>query len=145
MHRAGGRDVPTLWSGVEISCLLEGCVVHVLALGFDPASEALAPYLQGSAVVGPALRADAVRRAIHAAGGLALLAHPARYRRPFQPMISAAAALGFDGAEAFYDYEQGVRWRPSPLVCDSIAAQLQQLGLLSSCGTDTHGLGLSGR
>ncbi|WP_322782674.1 MULTISPECIES: PHP domain-containing protein [unclassified Synechococcus] len=144
-YRERGRTVPNLWSGVEISCLLEGCLVHVLGLGFDPGHAALAPYLEGSAVVGPALRAGAVRRAIHAAGGLALLAHPARYRLPHHLLISAAADLGFDGAEAYYDYEQRESWRPSPLVCDAIAAQLDRLGLLTSCGTDTHGLGLGGR
>ncbi|MCP9772089.1 PHP domain-containing protein [Synechococcus sp. Tobar12-5m-g] len=140
-----GMRVPTLWTGVEISCLLEGCLVHVLGLGFKLDHPALAPYLEGQAVVGQALQAGAVRWAIQAAGGLALLAHPARYRLPHQPLIQAAAALGFDGAEAFYDYEQKANWQPSPRVCHAIAAQLRSLGLLSSCGTDTHGLQLRGR
>ncbi len=144
-RRRDGLAVPTLWSGVEISCLLEGCLVHVLALGFEPAHPALVPYLGGSAVVGPALRAGAVGQAIHAAAGLALLAHPARYRLPHRELIAAAAALGFDGAEAFYDYEQRRHWQPTPLICDTISSQLIDLGLLRSCGTDTHGLELRGR
>lgn len=142
---ASGLTVPTLWRGVEISCLLEGCLVHVLALGFNSHHPSLEPYLQGRSVVGPALRAEAVVEAIHAAGGLALLAHPARYRLPFQHLISAAAGLGFDGAEAWYDYALQSRWSPTPLVCESIARQLSNLGLLQSCGTDTHGLELHGR
>jgi predicted metal-dependent phosphoesterase TrpH len=140
-----GQRVPTLWSGVEISCLLEGCLVHVLGLGFELDHPDLAPYLEGQAVVGPALQAGAVRQAIQAAGGLALLAHPARYRLPHQPLILAAAALGFDGAEAYYDYEQKSSWQASPRICEAIAAQVSSLGLLSSCGTDTHGLQLRGR
>ena len=144
-QRQAGRAAPTLWRGVEISCLLEGCLVHVLALGFGPGHPSLAPYLEGSAVVGPALRAEAVVAAIHAAGGLALLAHPARYRLPFARLIAAAADLGFDGAEAWYDYQMQPRWQPSPLVCEAIAADLQRRGLLLSCGTDTHGLHLHGR
>lgn len=144
-----GEAVPTLWSGVEISCLLEGCLVHVLALGFDEtgseASTALAPYRQGCAPVGEALRAGEVVRRIHGAGGLALLAHPARYRLPFARLITAAAELGMDGGEAWYDYAMQPRWQPTPLVCESIAAQLEGLGLLRSCGTDTHGLELHGR
>ncbi len=140
-----GRAAPTLWRGVEISCLLEGCLVHVLALGFGPEHDSLDPYLQGSSVVGPALRAEAVLGAIHAAGGLAVLAHPARYRLPFQRLIAAAAAMDFDGAEAWYDYQMQERWAPTPLVCESIAADLQARGLLLSCGTDTHGLSLHGR
>ncbi len=145
----GGAAVPTLWSGVEISCLLEGCLVHVLALGFAEDSaealEALAPYRQGSAPVGEELRAAEVVRRIHGAGGLALLAHPARYRLPFARLIGAAAELGMDGGEAWYDYAMQPRWQPTPLVCASIAAQLEELGLLRSCGTDTHGLALHGR
>jgi predicted metal-dependent phosphoesterase TrpH len=143
--RQSGQAVPTLWRGVEISCLLEGCLVHVLALGFEPAHPALAPYLRGEAAVGAPLRSQAVVAAIRAAGGLALLAHPARYRLPHPRLLAAAAAEGFDGAEAWYDYGMQGVWEPTPLVCDAIAADLQQRGLLQSCGTDTHGLELQGR
>jgi hypothetical protein len=140
-----GERVPILWSGMEISCLLEGCLVHVLALGFELASPALDPYRQGQAAVGEALQASEVCRRIQGAGGLALLAHPGRYRLPFQRLIEAAVALGFDGAEAYYDYGMQPRWSPTPVVCDAIAAQLERHGLLRSCGTDTHGLELHGR
>lgn len=140
-----GERVPTLWRGVEISCLLEGCLVHVLALGFEEQHESLHPYLQGAAVVGPGLQARAVLEAIHWAGGLALLAHPARYRLPHTRLIAAAADLGFDGAEAWYDYSMEGDWRPTPLVCEAIAADLARRGLLSSCGTDSHGFNLFAR
>ncbi len=142
--QAGGA-VPTLWRGVEISCLLEGCLVHVLALGFRAEHPSLGPYLSGAAAHGPALGAEAVQAAVAAAGGLALLAHPARYRLPYDRLIAAAAQAGLDGAEAWYDYEQQSSWRPSPLVCEAIAADLRERGLLLSCGTDTHGLALHGR
>ncbi|MCP9774534.1 PHP domain-containing protein [Cyanobium sp. WAJ14-Wanaka] len=136
---------PKLWTGVEISCLLEGCLVHVLGLGFDPLHPSLTPYLQGSAVVGTALQARAVLAAIHGASGLALLAHPARYRLPFATLLEAAAQLGFDGAEAWYDYQMQPSWQPTPHVCEAIATDLHKRGLLMSCGTDTHGLALDGR
>jgi hypothetical protein len=144
-HRQAGAAVPTLWRGVEISCLLEGCLVHVLGLGFSDDHGPLEPYLQGAAAVGPALRVEAVLRAIRAAGGLALLAHPARYRLPHTQLIAAAAEIGLDGAEAFYDYTMGSAWQATPLVCEAIAADLGKRGLLLSCGTDTHGLALHGR
>ena len=140
-----GQPVPRLWRGVEISCLLEGCLVHVLALGFGAHHPSLEPYLQGQAVVGAALQAAAVLEAGRQAGALVLLAHPARYRLPFLRLIAAADRLGFDGAEAWYDYQMQARWAPTPLVCEAIAADLQQRGLLMSCGTDTHGLALHGR
>ena len=144
-RRQRGDAVPTLWSGMEISCLLEGCLVHVLALGFDRSSSALDPYRQGQAAIGEALQATEVRRRIHGADGLALLAHPGRYRLPFQRLIEAAHQTGFDGAEAYYDYGMQPRWSPTPVVCDAIANQLTRHGLLRSCGTDTHGLELCGR
>jgi len=144
-HQEGGSAVPILWRGVEISCLLEGCLVHVLGLGFGPDPEPLAPYLQGEAVVGPGLRAEAVVAAVRGAGGLALLAHPARYRLPHQRLIAAAAKVGLDGGEAWYDYTMAPRWSPTPVVCDAIAQNLSDRGLLQSCGTDTHGLALEGR
>ena len=139
------RPAPTLWRGVEISCLLEGCLVHVLGLGFRDDHPPLEPYLQGSAVVGAALRSEAVVEAIHQAGGLALLAHPARYRLPHQRLIAAAAEQGFDGGEAWYDYSMAGPWEPTPVVCEAIAQDLRRRGLLISCGTDTHGLELLAR
>jgi predicted metal-dependent phosphoesterase TrpH len=140
-----GQMVPRLWRGVEISALLDGCLVHVLALGFGADHPSLEPYLQGTSQIGAALRADVVVKAIHAAQGLAVLAHPARYRLPFKRLIAKAAELGFDGAEAWYDYTMGPRWQPTDLVCDAIASDLVDRGLLMSCGTDTHGLDLRGR
>ena len=38
-----------------------------------------------------------------------------------------------------------MRWQPTPLVCEAIAADLSKRGLLQCCGTDTHGLVLDGR
>ena len=138
---AGG---PTLWTGMEISALLKGCLVHVLALGFEINHPALQPYNRGDAVVGEALRADAVVKAIHQAGGLAVLAHPARYRLGHADLIDEAARLGFDGGEAWYDYDMQTTWSPSPLICEAIDQQLSNLGLLRTCGTDTHGIDLGG-
>jgi len=142
---AKGNRVPQFWRGVEISALLDGCLVHVLALGFGAEHVSLSPYLEGVSQVGPALQAGAVVQAIHACGGLALLAHPARYRLPHQRLIAAAAELGFDGAETWYDYSMQPLWSPTPVVCDAISRDLTKRGLLQSCGTDTHGHDLCGR
>ena len=140
-----GRTVPMLWTGMEISCLLKGCLVHVLALGFEVGHQALRLYNQGDAAVGEPLRADAVVKAIHTAGGLAVLAHPARYRLGHDVLIKAAAAIGIDGGEVWYDYDMQSQWQATPMVCESIDQQLKNLGLLRTCGTDTHGHDLKGR
>ena len=84
-------------------------------------------------------------KAIHAAGGLAVLAHPARYRLGHAVLIEAAAAIGIDGGEVWYDYDMQAQWQATPMVCDSIDQQLKNLGLLRTCGTDTHGHDLKGR
>lgn len=143
--RDQGVNTPILWSGMEISCILRGCLVHVLALGFTPGHPSLLPYSSGDAAVGAPLRAGEVRKAIHEAGGIAILAHPGRYRLGFSELIDAAAELGFDGGEAWYDYDMQERWEPTPLICESIDKQLKNLGLLRTCGTDTHGIDLKGR
>ena len=139
------HPAPTLWTGMEISCILRGCLVHVLALGFEPRHRALAVYNHGDAAVGEALRADTVVKAIHEAGGLAVLAHPARYRLGFRDLINAAADLGIDGGEAWYDYDMQTQWQWTPMVCEQIDDQLKNLGLLRTCGTDSHGVDLRGR
>ena len=144
-QRAARVTVPTLWSGMEISCLLKGCLVHVLALGFELGHSALEPYNRGDAVVGESLQADSVVKAIHEAGGLAVLAHPARYRLGHDLLIDEAARLGFDGGEAWYDYDMQTVWAPSPMICEAIDRQLENLGLLRTCGTDSHGIDLGGR
>jgi hypothetical protein len=63
----------------------------------------------------------------------------------FADLIDAAAELGFDGGEAWYDYDMQTRWSWSPVVCEAIDRRLKNLGLLRTCGTDSHGLDLEGR
>ncbi len=137
--------VPRIWSGVEISCLLKRCLVHVLALDFEINNPSITPYLKGEACVGSYLNADSVVKSIHEANGLAILAHPARYRLNYKELIEESHNLNFDGGEAWYDYEFVNPWRPSPLICESIDRQLKSLNMLSTCGTDTHGLSLISR
>ena len=139
-----GHTVPKLWRGVEISAVLNTCLVHILALGYG-AEAPLTPYLQGEAACGEALEAPVVVTAIHGAGGLASLAHPARYRLDFRRLVRAARQLQFDAVETWYDYDMLPRWRPSPLICDEVDQLRQDLGLLASCGTDTHSTNLRSR
>lgn len=133
---------PRLWTGVEINADLIGAEVHILGYGYNPDHHVMQPYLQGGKVQGAAFGAQQVIDAIHAAGGLAVLAHPARYRKSATQLIPQAAKLGIDGSEAYYSYNNPDPWVPSP----KETAQVKQLnaahGLYSTCGTDTHGLSL---
>ncbi|KGG12460.1 MULTISPECIES: PHP domain-containing protein [Prochlorococcus] len=133
------------WSGIEISCLLKGCLVHVLGLGFDPTSSYLKPYTTGDAPQGVHLHASNVISSIRNASGLSILAHPARYRLNYKELILEAHSLGIDGVETWYDYDMSAQWKPTMYLCSSIDKLVKSLDLLSSCGTDSHGYSLFSR
>jgi len=133
---------PQLWTGIEINAELLGVEVHILGYAFDPAHPAIAIYLNSTTAEGEMYRAKQVVDAMHQAGGLAVLAHPARYRRSPKELIPAAAQVGIDGIETFYAYENPSPWKPSPRQTPEVQALGQSYGLLNSCGTDTHGMSL---
>ena len=135
-------NLPKLWTGIEITCLLKGCLVHVLGLGFDHNSKYLLPYVDHKAAIGKELLASTVVDSIHKANGIAVLAHPARYKLPFDLLINEASKLGFDAVETWYNYERAHNWIPSEFVCDKIFDCANSYSLLSTCGTDSHGLSL---
>jgi predicted metal-dependent phosphoesterase TrpH len=137
--------LPQLWSGVEINANLLDVIVHILGYGFDPHHPALADYLQGEAPEGDRATADRVVSAIQQAGGLAVLAHPARYRKSKEELIPAAAAIGIDGVETYYAYNNPKPWIPSPSQTEEVAQLSQTYQLLNTCGTDSHGLSLEYR
>ena len=66
----------------------------------------VAGYLQGSRPKGERALAGQVIASIQQAGGLAVLAHPERYRRSATELIPAAAKLNIDGVETYYAYGQ---------------------------------------
>ena len=133
---------PKLWTGIEITCLLKGCLVHVLGLGFDHKSKYLSPYIDSKSAIGNELLASTVVDSIHKANGIAVLAHPARYKLPFDILINEASKLNFDAVETWYNYERAPIWNPSEFICEKIFDCANSYSLLSTCGTDTHGLSL---
>lgn len=133
------RKLPRLWVGVEITSMLEGIEVHILGYAFKPQHQAMQPYLNGHSPAGRKQQAAAVIQAIQSAGGLAVLAHPCRYRRSPEELVPAAVDQGIDGIEAYYAYDNPKEWRPCPKQTPSMRQIAEQFGLLSTCGTDTHG------
>jgi predicted metal-dependent phosphoesterase TrpH len=131
--------VPRLFTGVEITAILAETEVHILGYGFAPKHSAIEPYLRGYAPRGEDKRAGAVIHAIQAAGGIAVLAHPARYRVSAKGLVPVAAALGIDGVEAYYAYANPEDWSPCPRHTPIVEQLAQEHGLLTTCGTDTHG------
>ncbi len=139
------HSLPTLWSGIEVNASLIFTEVHILGYGFDPQHEAMHPYLQGKTTAGLDYQAISVIKAMHLAGGLAVLAHPARYRRSPEDLIPAAAALGIDGIETYYGYDNSDPWKPSPRQTEEIRQLAESYGLMHTCGTDSHGFKISKR
>ncbi|MEY3333231.1 MAG: hypothetical protein RLZZ176_1531 [Cyanobacteriota bacterium] len=137
-----GIDTPHLWSGVEINANLLNTEVHILAYAFELEHPSMKPYLQKMPTVGKAYQANNVITAIHEAGGLAILAHPARYRRSHFDLIPVAADYGIDGVEAFYAYSNPKPWKPSVIETEEVQQLAEKFNLLNTCGTDTHGVNL---
>ena len=133
---------PHLWSGVEINANLLDIEVHILAYAFESEHPSIKPYLQRIPSVGQAYQAVNVITAIHEAGGLAVLAHPARYRRSHFDLIPAAANHGIDGVETFYAYTNPKPWKPSVVETEQVQQLAEKFDLLNTCGTDTHGANL---
>jgi predicted metal-dependent phosphoesterase TrpH len=136
------QPAPTLWSGVEINADLLGVEVHILGYAFDPHHFSMTSYLLGQSSLNDDYQAHRVIAAIHAAGGLAVLAHPVRYRRSPEELIPEAARLGIDGVETYYAYDNPSPWRTSPLQTARVEELSRTYNLLNTCGTDTHGLSL---
>jgi len=134
--------LPHLWTGVEITAELLGTEVHILGYAFDPEHPSLQPYLQGKALPRGDAQAAEVIFALQEAGGLAVLAHPARYRRSANELIPVAARLGIDGVETYYAYANPDPWQHSPKQTKQVKQLSATYNLLNTCGTDTHGLSL---
>jgi predicted metal-dependent phosphoesterase TrpH len=133
---------PYLWSGVEITANVLDTEVHILGYGFDPEHIALKPYLMGRSPAGELSKAVQVIRAIQDAGGIAVLAHPARYKKRPDELIGALVRVGIDGVEAFYSYGNVDPWQSSPNQTQVVIELSQAYGLLKTCGTDSHGLSI---
>ena len=143
--RTKKKTLPKLWTGVEITSSLADTDVHILGYAFRPGAEEIQRYLKGASPRGEDRKASHVINAIHAAGGIAVLAHPVRYRTDEDILIRAAAQLGIDGVETYYAYDNPKVWRPSPGKTERVQALATEHCLLSSCGTDTHGKVLTRR
>ncbi|NJL53302.1 MAG: PHP domain-containing protein [Hydrococcus sp. SU_1_0] len=138
-HGSTPKNLPRLWTGTEITAKLLEVEVHILGYGFNPEHPAISPYLQGDKPLGKAAQAERVISSIHQAGGLAVLAHPERYRRSANQLIPVAAQLNIDGVETYYAYNNPKIWQPSPGKTETVQRLAEKHHLYSTCGTDTHG------
>ena len=136
------RPIPYLWTGIEITALLGECDVHILGYAFDAKCSSMQPYQQSDRPQGGEARADRVIDALHQAGGLAILAHPFRYKAPATDLVALAVENRIDGLEAYYAYGNPKPWQSSAQQTEAAKALCDQYGILATCGTDTHGTNL---
>jgi hypothetical protein len=145
-HYAEANDdhvtLPHLWTGLEVTARLLETEVHILGYAFDFNHLAMEPYLQKCAPQDAMASAAQVIASIQTAGGLAVLAHPVRYRRSPEDLIAAAATLGINGVETYYAYDNPSPWRTSPRQTEQVQRLSSTYGLLNTCGSDTHGMNL---
>lgn len=141
-HSLPTQAIPHLWTGVEITARLLNTDVHILGYAFDPHHSSLKPYLKGKAPQHQQAEAATVIDVLHQAGGLAVLAHPCRYRRSAHELIPAAANVGIDGVETYYAYANPDPWHSSPKQTQQVKQLSITYNLLNTCGTDTHGSNL---
>src|SRR5579883_7264 len=132
---ARNQSLPHLWLGVEVTSRLLDTEVHILGYAFDAESPAMQPYLQHQAPTSHDALAENVISAIHAAGGLAVLAHPVRYRRSPEDLIPQAARFGIDGVETYYAYSNPNPWQTSAEQTRRVQRLSAAYNLLDTCGT----------
>lgn len=134
--------------GVEFDCWYGYVFIHLLAYGFDVNNEELNKFMAKTKAEteGNFIRLFSKRnvpkliKAIHAAGGIAVLAHPACYWAiNLERMVKSLIKDGLDGIEVYYPYPRFrkiVKFHSSKDV-KKIADKYPEL--IQTGGTDFHG------
>ena len=145
-HRNIQDDI--LLTGVEFDCWFRYVYIHILAYGIDINHSTLEPfYAKNHADASNMLPRLFAKRnvkklieAIHNAGGIAVLAHPACYWAfSLNKLVKDLIKIGLDGIEVYYPYPRFrsiVKFHSSKKV-RKIAKKYPQL--IKTGGTDFHG------
>ena len=136
-----------LITGVEFDCWYKGVFIHLLAYGFDTNNSELLSYMaknkRGTDGVLPRLFSNRnvpkLINAIHNAGGVAILAHPACYWAiNLEHFVNELTKIGLDGIEVYYPYPnlRGIVKFHSEQKVSEIANKYPSL--IKTGGTDFH-------
>ena len=137
-----------LLTGVEFDCWFRGVYIHLLAYGIDVNHPNLQNFYAKNkthteAVIQRLFTKRNVKnliKAIHNAGGIAVLAHPACYwALNLEKMITKLLNIGLDGIEVYYPYERFrkiIKFHSTNSIL-KIANKYPQL--IKTGGTDFHG------
>ena len=137
-----------LITGVEFDCWFKGVFIHLLAYDFDINNIELNSFMakNKAETEGDLIRLFSKRNvpklieAIHNAGGIAVLAHPACYWAiNLEHFVKCLINMGLDGIEVFYPYPRFrkiVKFHSAKTV-KKIADKYTKL--IQTGGTDFHG------
>ncbi len=132
--------------GIEFDCWYKTTFFHLLGYGFDINTKLLNPFLAKNKrdTESDWVRIFAKRnvkkliQAIHDAGGIAVLAHPACYWcLNLDAFVKQLIDFGLDGIEVYYPYDRhrGIIKFHSRKTVEKIA---DKYGLIKTGGTDCH-------
>ena len=134
-------------TAIEFDCWYKGILIHILGYGIDVNSKELTKIC---AKTKKETEADIVRlfnhrhpkdviNAIHNAGGIAVLAHPACYWAiNLDHFIRKLIPLGLDGIEAYYPYRRHrgiIKFHSS----EAVKRIGKKYNLILTGGSDSHG------
>ena len=146
VHKQIQDDI--LLTGAEFDCWFGYVFIHLLAYGIDINNPNLQPFLakDKKGTESAVLRLFSTRNvpklieAIHSAGGIAVLAHPACYwALSLENLVKNLIKFGLDGIEVYYPYPRFrsvVKFHSAKTV-KKIADKYPQL--IQTGGTDFHG------
>lgn len=136
-----------LLRAIEFDCWYKGVLVHLLGYGMDIYNKEL---LALCAKTKKETEADIVRlfnhrhpkdviKAIHNAGGIAVLAHPACYWAiNLDNFVKSLIEFGLDGIEVFYPYRRHrgiIKFHKA----ETVKKIAQKYNLIMTGGSDSHG------
>lgn len=137
-----------LLTGVEFDCWFGYVYIHLLAYGIDINNPNITPFLaknkKDTEAVLPRLFAKRnvakLINAIHEAGGIAVLAHPACYwALSLDKLVNNLIKLGLDGIEVYYPYPRFRKIVKFHSEKEIIKIAEKNPELIKTGGSDFHG------
>lgn len=149
-HKIFKDDI--LLTGVEFDCWYCGVFIHLLAYNIDVNHPDLINFLakNKAETEGDFIRLFAKRNvpklinAIHKAGGIVVLAHPACYWAiNLEHFVKKLMKIGLDGIEVYYPYPRFRRFVKFHSANDVLKIANKYPDLIKTGGTDFHGKNLA--
>lgn len=137
-----------LITGVEFDCWFGYVFIHLLAYGIDINHPAMVPFLaktkaetEGVLVrLLPKRNVKKLIKAIHEAGGIAVLAHPACcWALSLNNLVKNLMKAGLDGIETYYPYSRFRKFAKFHSAKDVLKIAEKYPELIKTGGSDFHG------